>query len=424
MKFAVVFGLVDLALADCRGRSEGTCLSPAFDGNCQAPSSTHQYGTELPVQMRQQWDDSDGYCGSLATQTILLSQGAYVSQDQVRRAVPGSDRGPGTGAELYYDNIGPAMDTLKWRHDDWAWRSEQQPQWKNYLVWMKKHIINGEGIVWMIKDAAFELKQFNHSNEGVMGPAFGHEEPVFGIHSKHPLTDTDTFYEDDVLVHGSDYCAGADVEGPRNYRLFSSLPDEDMRGNCANAQGTIGQYPCINENQNLGFAVLGPVEEEKSVRVHLALDRFDEPDNNQMNLRNPVDIKGTVTVDGSLEVGENYTILRWNDYKRVPTSGKYFDSQYDDAHTFVATAEAYVYHDATPFKSTGTTYYRCVKGVAGPRPPSPTPAPAPEPSPSPTPTGNCRAISSVVTDDWCTQNCAAGFCPADLCKCDEMQLLV
>merc|ERR550532_3577269 len=34
--------------------------------------------------MRQQWDDSDGYCGSLATQTILLSQGAYVSQDHVR----------------------------------------------------------------------------------------------------------------------------------------------------------------------------------------------------------------------------------------------------------------------------------------------------------------------------------------------------
>jgi len=107
--------------------------------------------------MRQQWDDSDGYCGSLATQTILLSQGAYVSQDHVRRAVPGSDRGPGTGAELYYENIGPALDTLKWRHDDWDWRREQQPQWKNYLVWMKKHIINGQGIVWMIKDAAFEL---------------------------------------------------------------------------------------------------------------------------------------------------------------------------------------------------------------------------------------------------------------------------
>lgn len=338
-----------------------------------------------------------------------------MSQDQVRRAVPGTDRGPGTGAELYYENIGPAMDTLKWRHDDWDWRNEQQPQWKNYLVWMKKHIIKGEGIVWMIKDAAFELKQVNYTNEGLLGPAFGHEEPVFGIYSKHPLTDTDTYYDDDVLVHGSDYCAGANVEGPRNYRLFSSLPDEHMRGNCARAQGTIGQYPCINENQNLGFAVLGPVEEETSIRVHLKLDRFDEPDNNRMNLRNPVDIKGTVTVEGPLTVGETYTILRWNDYKKVPTTGKYFDSKFDDSHTFVADADTYTFADPTPFKSTGTTYYRCVKGATAPTPPSPSPEPTPVPSPTP---GVCHAVSTVVTDDWCVSNCAAGFCPADLCACD------
>jgi len=418
MKLVSFAGLMGFAAADCRSHVEGTCLSPAFDGDCKAPG-THKYGKELPVQMRQQWDDSDGYCGSLATQTILLSQGAYVSQDHVRRAVPGTDRGPGTGAELYYANIGPAMDTLKWRHDDWDWQHEQQPQWKNYLVWMKKHILNGEGVVWMIKDAAFELKQYNHTNEGIMGPAFGHEEPVFGIYSKHPLSDTDNYYDDDVLVHGSDYCAGPNVEGPRNYRLFSSLPDEYMQGNCANAQGTIGQYPCINEQQNLGFAVLGPVEEEKSVRLHLKLDRFDEPDNNQMNLQNPVDIHGTVTVEGPLEVGEMYTILRWNDFKSVPTTGKYFDSKFDDSHTFNATAETYVYEDTTPFQSTGTTYYRCVKGSPGPIPPSPPPTPVPTPSPLPAPKpGSCHAISAVVTDDWCAANCAVGFCPSNLCKCD------
>jgi hypothetical protein len=279
--------------------------------------------------------------------------------------VPGSDRGPGTGAELYYENIGPALDTLKWRHDDWDWRREQQPQWKSYLVWMKKHIINGQGIVWMIKDAAFELKQYNHSAEGIMGPAFGHEEPVFGIYSKHPLNDVDTYYADDVLVHGSDYCAGSHVEGPRNYRLFSSLPDEYMTGNCAHAQSTIGQYPCINEQQNLGFAILGPVEEEKSIRVHLTLDRFDEPDNSEMNLRNPADIKGTVTVDGPLEVGETYMILRWNDFNKVPTTGRYLESEYDDSHSFVASSSTFTYKDPVPFHSTGTTYYRCVKGVAG-----------------------------------------------------------
>merc|ERR1712000_631579 len=49
--------------------------------------------------------------------------------------------------------------------------------------------------------------------------------------------------------------------------------------------------------------------------------------------------------------------------------------------------------------------------------PTPTPTPTPAPTPSPTPTG-CHSISAVATDDWCVANCAAGFCPSDLCECD------
>jgi len=50
--------------------------------------------------------------------------------------------------------------------------------------------------------------------------------------------------------------------------------------------------------------------------------------------------------------------------------------------------------------------------------PTPTPTPTPSPSPSPSPSG-CHAISPVVTDDWCSSNCALGFCPSDLCDCDH-----
>merc|ERR1712048_1409018 len=46
-------------------------------------------------------------------------------------------------------------------------------------------------------------------------------------------------------------------------------------------------------------------------------------------------------------------------------------------------------------------------------------APTPPPTPAPTPSGKCHAISAVVDDDWCTANCAAGFCPSDLCQCDN-----
>jgi len=59
-----------------------------------------------------------------------------------------------------------------------------------------------------------------------------------------------------------------------------------------------------------------------------------------------------------------------------------------------------------------------------PAPPIPVPSPSPSPSPSPVPSpSGCHAISSVVTDDWCRANCAAGFCPSDLCSCDEPTVL-
>lgn len=60
---------------------------------------------------------------------------------------------------------------------------------------------------------------------------------------------------------------------------------------------------------------------------------------------------------------------------------------------------------------------------SGPVPPSPTPTPSPTPVPSPSPTpGHCHAISSTATDDWCVANCAAGFCPSDLCSCDSVMV--
>jgi len=39
------------------------------------------------------------------------------------------------------------------------------------------------------------------------------------------------------------------------------------------------------------------------------------------------------------------------------------------------------------------------------------------------PSGQCHALSPVVTDDWCTANCHAGNCPADMCLCDGLAMV-
>merc|ERR1711890_72928 len=65
--------------------------------------------------------------------------------------------------------------------------------------------------------------------------------------------------------------------------------------------------------------------------------------------------------------------------------------------------------------------YPTVGSSPSPVPPSPTPPSPTPPSPTPTP-GQCHAISPLATDDWCNTNCAAGFCPADLCQCDGLMV--
>lgn len=82
-----------------------------------------------------------------------------------------------------------------------------------------------------------------------------------------------------------------------------------------------------------------------------------------MSIYNPADVSGTLTVHGPLVAGEEYTILRWDDYKKVPTSGDYLSSDYDHATTFTAEGTTHQYEDPVTFKSSGTTYYRCVKGA-------------------------------------------------------------
>merc|ERR1712209_164923 len=64
----------------------------------------------------------------------------------------------------------------------------------------------------------------------------------------------------------------------------------------------------------------------------------------------------------------------------------------------------YVYIGGSQCGITTSASYPTVSGSG----PSPTPTPTPSPSPSPS---GCHAITPVVTDDWCTQNCAMGFCP-------------
>merc|ERR1712137_1538990 len=211
-------------------------------------------------------------------------------------------------------------------HEDWDYRGEPPPQYKNYFKWLKKKLAAGHPVTWMIL-----TKEYAEGSQSGSG-AFSHIEPVWGIFSNHSFDD-DTVYDDDVVVHGADYWASATVEGPSLYRTFASLPDDErMEGNCANAIPVIGKnefYPCVMYNVAYGFAISGFVERsgQKSQSLSLTVDRFDEPEYPWDSNNPAADLHGTVSVQGPLQVGSKYTILRWDDFHKVPTDGSYLASQ-------------------------------------------------------------------------------------------------
>jgi len=332
-------------------------IAPAV---CEPPMAA--FSKVQPVQSRSQWTDSGGYCGALSVQAIAMSYGAYISQAQVRLATGG---GQGiTGMVMHY-NIQRALDKLKLSHEAWDWKHEAVPQADGYLAWLKQKLAAGHPVVWMIqtKEHAIAAEQPGSLSWPKI-PVYTHIEPVWGIFSNHSLDDSKV-YPEDVLVHGADYGARGVIEGPHLYRRFDSLVDTtSMKGNCSIAQVGIGKneyYPCIMNDVGIGYAITGVVEPAgASLPVSLAVDRFDEPDF-PWQREDPCELHGVVTAQG-LTAGQTYSLLRWDDFSRVPEDGRYLDSAFDRRYTFTAASAQHVFEDPVGFMSNGTTYYRLVAG--------------------------------------------------------------
>jgi len=354
LRNVLFFGLLGLVVATnfaitINGTS--SCVAPA---TCVEPAA--QYSRVMPVRSRNQWGDSGGYCGSLSVQAIAMRYGAYISQSIVRKSTSngGGHGNERDGWEILHTNIGEALDNLKLTHDDWNFTLVGDPFKTGYFAWMKKHLINGSPIVWMIECAGD-----SHATYGIGN--YDHIEPVWGIYTNHSLDDQQA-YPADVVAHGADYGATTSTPGPTLYREFGSLPDtEAMEGNCRDAVPEYGKnefYPCVSSDKSqYGYAITGVMEKTPSLPLFLDIDRYDEPDINRW--QRPAQLKGTVTING-LKSGTSYKIYRWDDLKNVPVDSNYEDSKYDFMEQFTATATTYVYEDPNTFASDGTTYYRCV----------------------------------------------------------------
>jgi hypothetical protein len=297
--------------------------------------------------------ESGGFCGSVSIQSISMSYGAYISQDLIRKAAPyqsGSHGDENLGYEISTENILPALSALNLNYDSWDSASAPLPQGTAYLQWLKKQLAQDRGIVQFVLCAGDE---HNVAPDDEPPLVFDHIEPFFMIYSKHPLNDT-TVYDDDIIVHGSDYTP----DGSDNLGYFRSmdslLDDTTMAGNCKDAvpQWKHNEmYPCIYETQAYATAITGIAGGEKFIPISLQVNSTAEPD---FRVGEEVTVfEGTLIIIGGVKEGSSYTITRYDGVQEFAKRSV----AYEYTVEIESDSDDFKWVDPHVFKTDGAVYY-------------------------------------------------------------------
>ena len=284
--------------------------------------------TVLPIPARLQWDNNNGYCGECSIQTCALYFGAYVSQYQCRAIID-----PTQKQDLWIgDHDATVLTALRMTYDQWD-ATQATPQYQKYLAWTKNHLHQGHPVIITLYVAEEEDDDYDHI------------VPAIGFQSSYDWT---TYHAGDKLTFYDNY------EKSSYIRTFSTLYDTRAMEN----NGADNEY-CIPQDVDYGCAMTGIRDDNhETFPVRLSVNRWDEP--NVTLGKSPVTLTAQVRIS-SLTPGKYYTLLRYDDYRKIPTKN-FLASTYTRATTFKATTATRTFSDQ--FMSNGIVTYRCVLSKA------------------------------------------------------------
>lgn len=313
---------------------------------------SRKYEKILPMQPGIQWNQHGGYCGSWSTQRAVMAKGAYISQQQVRDH---AEFGGGHDEEILNTNIDGAFEKLHIKAEDFQFNVLPSPQSEEYLKFMKKHLIAGNPIIWMVMFNGDSSPDPGYTMDNQTNGIYGHIEPVVGIMSDYELTD-DTVHDDDVFVYFDDaskhnhYVAAKKVPGECSFENGG----ETCRAKCST--GIFGQ--CVWDQHGYIYAIQDFADERDAAPASLSISPYaSEPYTRGGSA--PIDITGTLTVS-SLKSGSTYDIYRWDS---AEDAFVYTDA--NKIETFTATQDTHIFEDPKTFLSNSATYYRCVPANGG-----------------------------------------------------------
>ena len=387
---AVVAGADEGARPRPRPNADKEC---EFPGTCSAPTG---YASKRlsGVVPRRQWVDSEGgYGGASAIQAIALTHGSWISQALVRKAAAdgGGHDSPKLGYEILHTNIAGALSKLKLTSE--VFGSDSYPQWRPFLAWLKGHLAVGTPVVWFVMTQGGA-----HDAYGLANATYDAAQPVFGVYSRHALTNASAVYVDDVLVHGavpprlhvfllrrSPFAirasfpgSGFAPDGDLNlgyFRPFDSLVDTPlMRGNCSRAakgEGKREAYPCLDVQYAFGVAIPGNAN-GPSLPLRLAVSGDGAEPDTTVEGTKASELKATVTVsDVSFET--SYVLFRFDKGNTaVPAESKNYFATADWALTFLVAgpnatnaATTFTWTDPHAILSNTSVAYRAVVDRGG-----------------------------------------------------------
>ncbi|CAF1148962.1 unnamed protein product [Didymodactylos carnosus] len=285
----------------------------------------------LDIPPRKQWKNGHGYCGETSIQAIGLYYGSWVSQHIVRQIFGGE-------VLIGFGTDKRTLKTLLFTYNEWNYNKEKQPHYKQYCVWLKQNLIKKHPCITTVY-----LKDDDDDKD------YDHIMPVIGIEYQTK----DAYDGNDVLYFHNLF----------DNRVIQRRLDA-MGSTRKSCKKDLYEGGCIPKDVAYGLAVTGIIDNDHStLPVRLSVNSWDEP-NISRGAKTKL-LQGTVVVS-NLRPNQKYVLLRYDDYKVVPTSGnesKFLNSKYDYRYDFQANGDTWTFNDPNDIPSNGTIYYRCVKFV-------------------------------------------------------------
>ncbi|MGP8217072.1 MAG: T9SS type A sorting domain-containing protein [Bacteroidia bacterium] len=280
---------------------------------------TAQVSTLLNIPPRIQWPNNDGYCGENSIQMCGLYYGNYISEVVVRDVAGGE--------LLVYVNDTAALDSLNFNYVEWD-PNPNPPQYMTYLDWVKQYLYQKQPVIITVYVS------------GMSDPDYDHIIPAIGFYANS----VNTYNATDSLTYNTNF------DTVYFTRAFSTIYATRAQANNS------APYPYyIPKNVDYGVAVTGNKDPGKVTRpVHIVLDSNDEP-NVTLGVP-PCMLRATITAD-SLTIGKSYALLRYNNYRTVPSTG-FKPSGANSVVYFTATAVTHTVIDS--FMSDTAVFYRCI----------------------------------------------------------------